>query len=48
VAERLVSTGLAFDDQVVVREGLDADQQVVVEGNEVLQQGQGVTIRAVR
>ena len=48
VSERLVRTGLAFDGQVVVRSGLDAGQRVVVEGNEALQQGQGVTIRAVR
>lgn len=48
VSERLVSTGLAFDGQVVVRSGLKAGERVVVEGNEALQQGQGVTIRAVR
>ena len=48
VSERLVRTGLAFDGQVVVRSGLDAGQRVVVEGNEALQQGQGVTLRAVR
>jgi RND family efflux transporter MFP subunit len=48
VSERLVRTGLAFDGQVVVHSGLDADQRVVVEGNEALQQGQGVAIRAVR
>ena len=48
VSERLVRTGLAFDGQVVVRSGLNADERVVVEGNEALQQGQGVTIRAVR
>ncbi|MCB1800510.1 MAG: efflux RND transporter periplasmic adaptor subunit [Gammaproteobacteria bacterium] len=48
VSERVVQTGLAFDGQVVVRSGIDADQRVVVEGNEALQQGQGVTIRAER
>lgn len=48
VSERRVRTGLAFDGQVVVRSGLDADERIVVEGNEALQQGQGVTIRAVR
>lgn len=48
VSERVVQTGLAFDGQVVVRSGIDADQRIVVEGNEALQQGQGVTIRAER
>ena len=48
VSERVVRTGLAFDGLVVIRSGLEPGQRVVVEGNEALQQGQGVTIRAVR
>ena len=48
VSERLVRTGLAFDGQVVVRSGLNAGERVVVEGNEALQQGQGVMVRAAR
>lgn len=48
VSERVVRTGLAFDGQVAVHSGLVAGERVVVEGNEALQQGQGVTIRAVR
>lgn len=48
VSERRVRTGLAFNGQVVIHSGLDAGERIVVEGNEALQQGQGVTIRAVR
>jgi RND family efflux transporter MFP subunit len=48
VSERQVRTGLAFNGQVVVHSGLDAGQRVVVEGNEALQQGQRVAVRAER
>lgn len=48
VAERQLSTGLAFDGLVVVRSGLEAGMRVVVEGNEALRAGQQVLIRAER
>ncbi len=44
VAERLVTTGLAFDGVVEIKAGLSAGEPVVVRGNESLQQGQ--TVRA--
>ncbi len=48
VTERLVTTGLAFDGQVVIRSGLEAGTRVVVEGNEALKEGQRVLIREER
>ena len=48
VVEKLVQTGLAFDGKIAVRGGLDASDRVVTEGNEALQPGQRVTIRASR
>ena len=48
VVERRVHTGLSFDGLVAVRSGLEAGTRVVVEGNEALQQGQRVEIRAER
>lgn len=44
VDERRVRIGLAFDGQVAVRGGLKAGEQVVLEGNEALRQGQGVVV----
>ncbi len=44
--ERLVETGLAFDNLVEIRSGLEPGTSVVVRGNEALQVGQPVTIIA--
>jgi RND family efflux transporter MFP subunit len=44
VVERRVVTGLEFEGQVEIREGLTAGDRVVVEGNEALQNGQRVTL----
>jgi len=44
VRERVVTTGLAFDGMLHVREGLEAGARVVVEGNEALTPGQRVRI----
>ena len=48
VHERRVETGLAFDGLVAIRSGLEPGTRVVVEGNEVLQQGQQVSVRGER
>jgi RND family efflux transporter MFP subunit len=44
VRERIVRTGLEFEGLVEVTSGLEAGEQVVVEGNESLRDGQVVTI----
>jgi RND family efflux transporter MFP subunit len=44
VRERLVKTGLSFDDSVEIVEGLDAGERVVVRGNEALSDGQSVRL----
>jgi len=44
VHERPVTTGLAFDSLVEIREGLESGARVVVEGNETLQDGQSVQV----
>lgn len=43
-SKRLVETGLAFDGQLQIREGLEAGERVVVEGNEGLRPGQAVRL----
>ena len=48
VSERQVTTGLAFDGQVEITEGLEPGTEVVVEGNEALQPGQRVEIISSR
>lgn len=48
VRERRIRTGLAFGDEVAVREGLEAGAAVVVRGNEALQEGQEVRVRSAR
>ena len=45
VTEKLVETGVQFDGLVEIRSGLTPGAQVVVRGNEALQDGQRVTIR---
>ena len=44
-AERRVQTGFTFDGRVEIRSGLKAGEQVVVKGNEALQNGQLVVVR---
>lgn len=44
VAEKRVVTGVVFDGQVEIREGLEAGARVVVQGNEALQNGQRVVL----
>jgi membrane fusion protein (multidrug efflux system) len=46
VRENPVSLGTAFDSLVEIRSGLDAGARVVVRGNEALQNGQRVNVRA--
>jgi RND family efflux transporter MFP subunit len=48
VSETRVATGVAFDGQVEILEGLTAGAQVVVQGNEALQNGQRVTLLPAR
>lgn len=43
--EKRVATGVEFGDLVEIREGLASDTPVVTRGNEVLRDGQAVTIR---
>lgn len=47
VEERLVQTGLSFDGNVEIVDGLSEGAPVVVRGNETLQQGQEVRIAGV-
>lgn len=44
VVERLVTTGLAFDGLVEIREGIAPAETVIVQGNEALQPGQRVRV----
>ena len=44
VSERLVKTGLSFNGNIVIEEGLDADVSIVVQGNESLREGQLISI----
>jgi len=48
VAERVVRTGLSFDGLIEIREGLEAGERVVVEGNEALRNAQAVTVAGAR
>ena len=48
VNETPVATGVVFDGQVEILEGLTAGAQVVVQGNEALQNGQRVTLLPAR
>ncbi len=45
VTQRRVSTGLAFSGQVEITQGLEPGTRVVLQGNEILQNGQAVNIR---
>jgi len=44
VQERLVKSGLIFDDSVEILEGLEVGEQVVIRGNETLREGQKVRL----
>ena len=44
VEERLVRTGITFDDQIEIVEGLREGERVVVRGNEALRHGQQVRV----
>ena len=44
VEERLVRTGITFDDQIEILEGLREGERVVVRGNEALREGQQVRV----
>lgn len=46
VREHQVRLGLAFGDEVEIRDGLEGGVTVVVEGNEALRDGQAVNVRA--
>jgi len=45
VRESQVELGLSFEDRVEIRRGVEAGFEVVVEGNEALQDGQAVRLR---
>lgn len=45
VHEKRVETGIEFDNLIEIRSGLEAGESVVTRGNEVLRDGQSVTIR---
>ena len=45
VSERLVKTGLSFNGNVVIVEGLDDGVRIVLQGNESLREGQAVSIQ---
>lgn len=48
VSERKVTTGHGFNGRLEIREGIDAGDTVVVEGNEALEDGQAVRIEPRR
>ncbi|MBF0383277.1 MAG: efflux RND transporter periplasmic adaptor subunit [Magnetococcales bacterium] len=48
VSEKLVKTGLQFNGMITIIEGLSPGEQVVVQGNESLRNGQKVTIQGDR
>ncbi len=45
VRERIVKTGIEFDEQVEIRSGLESGLRVVARGNEALRDGQPVAVR---
>ena len=45
VSERLVKTGLSFNGYVAVKEGLESNMTIVVQGNESLREGQMISIQ---
>lgn len=45
VSERVVETGLGFSDQVEIVHGVEAGERVVLQGNEMLREGQPVLVR---
>jgi len=46
VEERQVQTGLSFDSKITITDGLQGGEQVVVQGNESLRDGQTVSVRS--
>lgn len=48
VSERRVQTGLSFDGQVHILDGVDSGMELITQGNETLQEGQTVRIRENR
>ncbi len=47
VTEQQVQTGLSFNGQINITEGLVAGQVIVVRGNESLREGQSVTVKPI-
>jgi len=45
VEERQVQTGLSFDSKITITSGLQGGEQVVVQGNEALRDGQAVSVQ---
>ena len=45
VTEKRVTTGIGFDGQITIRDGIEAGDVIVVQGNEALQEGQQVRIQ---
>ena len=45
VTENRVTTGIGFDGQITIRDGIDEGDVIVVKGNEALQEGQQVRIQ---
>ena len=45
VSERLVKTGLSFDGYVAIKDGLESNTTIVVQGNESLREGQMISIQ---
>jgi len=45
VEERQVQTGLSFDNKITITSGLQGGEQVVVQGNEALRNGQSVNVQ---
>ena len=45
VSERLVNIGLSFNGNVVINQGLEAGEKIVVQGNESLREGQVIAVK---
>jgi len=45
VSERLVKTGLSFNGYIVIEEGLEMNERIVLQGNESLREGQMISIK---
>ena len=48
VTEQQVQTGLSFDGKISISQGLNGGEQIVIQGNETLREGQTVIVQSVK